>query len=149
IMILLESWSAPYQHAYGYDKQTTPFFDALRERSLTTLATTAGGHRTTEGIFSTMCSWQNPLGQTVAQSQLQNYPYHCLPAILAERQYHTAFFQGTLKNTSGTGAFAQLLGFRHSYGKEDVREHHYPQNSWGLQDPDLYRFTLEKLKAMP
>ncbi len=149
IMILLESWSGAYQQPYGYNKQTTPFFDALRQRSLTTVATTAGGHRTTEGIFATMCSWQNPLGQTVAQSQLQNYEYHCLPELLNKRDYHTAFFQGTLKNTSGTGAFAQLLGFRHSFGKEDVAEHRYPHNSWGLQDPDLYTFVLQQLKQMP
>lgn len=149
IMILLESWSGAYQQPYGYDKQTTPFFDGLRQRSLTTIATTAGGHRTTEGIFATMCSWQNPLGQTVAQSQLQNYEYRCLPELFNERNYYTAFFQGTLKNTSGTGAFAQLLGFRHSYGKEDVSEHKYPHNSWGLQDPDLYAFILQQLKQMP
>lgn len=149
IVLLLESWSAAYQQPYGYDRQTTPFFDELRGRSLTTLATTAGGHRTTEGIFATMCSWQNPLGQTVAQSQLQNYEYRCLPELFNEQGYHSAFFQGTLKNTSGTGAFAQLLGFRHSYGKEDVAEHRYPHNSWGLQDPDLYDFTLKKLKEMP
>lgn len=149
IMILLESWSGAYQEPYGYDKQTTPYFDGLREHSLTTLAMTAGGHRTTEGIFATMCSWQNPLGQTIAQSQLQNYPYRCLPGILNDQGYHTAFFQGTLKNTSGTGAFAQLLGFRHSYGKEDVSEHRHPHNSWGLQDPDLYRFVLQQLREIP
>jgi phosphoglycerol transferase MdoB-like AlkP superfamily enzyme len=85
----------------------------------------------------------------VAQSQLQNYEYRCLPELFNERGYHSAFFQGTLKNTSGTGAFAQLLGFRHSYGKEDVSESRYPHNSWGLQDPDLYDFTLKKLKEMP
>ncbi len=149
VMIMLESWSAAYMQSYGYDKPTTPFFDDLRLKSLTTLATMAGGHRTTEGIFSTMCSWQNPLGETVAQSQLQNYAYRCLPQILGERGYHTAFFQGTLKNTSGTGAFTQLLGFRHSYGKEDVDDYDYPHNSWGLQDPDLYRYVLKQIKQMP
>jgi hypothetical protein len=149
VMILLESWSGSYMQSYGYDKPTTPFFDDLRQKSLTTLATMAGGHRTTEGMFSTMCSWQNPLGQTVAQSQLQNYAYRCLPQILDERGYYTAFFQGTLKNTSGTGAFAQLLGFRHSYGREDVDDTQYPYNTWGLQDPDLYRYVLKQIKQMP
>lgn len=149
VMLLLESWSGTFMQPYGFDKQTTPFFDELRQRSLTTLATVAGGHRTTEGMFATLCSWQNPLGQTVAQSQLQNYSYRCLPQLLHERGYHTAFFQGTLKNTSGTGAFAQSLGFRHSYGKKDVANHRYPHNSWGLQDPDLYRFVIRQMKQMP
>ena len=149
VMVLLESWSGAYMASYGYDKQTTPFFDALRERSLTTLGMMAGGHRTTEGMFATLCSWQNPLGNTVAQTQLQNYDYDCLPELLGDQGYSTAFFQGTLENTSGTGAFARLLGFVDSYGKEDVQEHSYPHNSWGLQDPDLYRFVLKKLRQMP
>ncbi len=149
VILLLESWSGAFMQPYGYDRQTTPYFDELRQQSLTTLAMMAGGHRTTEGIFASMCSWQNPLGQTVAQSQLQNYSYYCLPEILHQNGYYTAFFQGTLKNTSGTGAFAQSLGFRYSYGKKDVPDHKYPHNSWGLQDPDLYRFVLQKLKKMP
>jgi phosphoglycerol transferase MdoB-like AlkP superfamily enzyme len=69
--------------------------------------------------------------------------------MLNQRGYYTAMFQGTLKNTSGTGAFSQSLGFRHSYGKKDVAEYQYPHNSWGLQDPDLYRFVVKKLKQMP
>ncbi len=149
VMILLESWSGAYMQSYGFDKPTTPFFDELRKKSLTTMATMAGGNRTTEGMFASLCSWQNPLGKTVAQSQLQNYAYRCLPQILAERDYHTAFFQGTLRNTSGTGAFAQSLGFKHSYGKNDVDEHQYPHNIWGLQDPDLYRYVLKQIKQMP
>jgi phosphoglycerol transferase MdoB-like AlkP superfamily enzyme len=149
VMLLLESWSGAYMASYGYDKQTTPFFDVLRERSFTTLGMVAGGHRTTEGMFATLCSWQNPLGNTVAQTQLQNYDYDCLPELLGNQGYSTAFFQGTLENTSGTGAFARLLGFVDSYGKEDVLEHRYPYNSWGLQDPDLYSFVLKKLHQMP
>ena len=149
VLLFLESWSSVYMKSYGYAKDTTPYFDALRRHSLTTDETLAGGHRTTEGLFATLCSWQNPLGETVAQSQLQNYDYHCLPKLLKERGYATAFFQGTLENTSGTGAFAQALGFELSYGKRDIKQRQYEENSWGVQDPDLYRFVLDTLDEMP
>ena len=148
IIVFLESWSGAYMAPYGYGKRTTPFFDQLLEISVTARAMLAGGHRTTEGMFATLCSWQNPLGKTVAQTQLQNYDYHCLPRILADRGYSSAFFQSTLKNTSGTGAFAQLLGYHESYGKKDFGITRYPTNSWGYHDPDLYEFSLAKMRGM-
>ncbi len=151
VIMFLESWSAAWMAPYGHDQVTTPFFDELRSQSLTTHGMLAGGHRTTEGMFATLCSAQNPLGQTVAQSQLQNYSYRCLPHILRDEGYSSAFFQGSRKNTSGTGAFAQLLGFSESYGWEDLRGRplRHPENSWGMHDPDIYDFALEKMRALP
>lgn len=151
VILFLESWSAAWMASYGHDQVTTPFFDELRAQSLTTHGMLAGGHRTTEGLFATLCSAQNPLGQTVAQSQLQNYSYRCLPHILRDEGYASAFFQGTRKNTSGTGAFAQLLGFTDSYGWEDLRGRplRHAENSWGMHDPDIYDFALEKMRTLP
>ncbi|NOR51967.1 MAG: sulfatase-like hydrolase/transferase [Gammaproteobacteria bacterium] len=145
IMVLLESWNASFMAPYGYDKVTTPFFDSLRDRGLTTQLMLAGGTRTTEGMFSSLCSMQNPLGRTVAQTQLQDFDYLCLPRQLREQGYYTAFFQGTSKNTSGTGAFAQMLGFSDSFGKRDIKSTRYPHNYWGVHDPDLYNFVLEQI----
>ena len=149
IFVLLESWSGAYMQSYGFDMPVTPNFDRLRQEGITSRAMMTGGHRTTEGMFATFCSLQNPLGQTVAQSQLQNYDYHCLPHIAHEHGYHTAFFQGTNANTSGTGAFAQLLGFSDSYGKADMPPPKLAENSWGRHDPDIYDFVLDKLHTMP
>ncbi len=149
VILFLESWSAAYMHSYGYDLETTPVFDRLRGEGLSARGLLAGGHRTTEGMFATLCSAQNPLGQTVAQSQLQNFGYRCLPHILREQGRSSAFFQSTLKNTSGTGAFAQLLGFEESYGIEEMPEPTLGLNSWGQHDPDLYAFALERMRDMP
>ena len=146
IFIFLESWPAMYMQSYGYDKKTTPFFDELRRKSLTTSEMLAGGHRTTEGMFSTLCSSQNPLGQTIARSQLQDFEYRCLPHMLRDAGYSTAFFQGSNRNTSGTGAFAQLLGFSESNGKADIEQRRYEENGWGVYDQDLYDYVYQALK---
>ncbi len=148
VFVLLESWAAQHMSAYGFDLPTTPVFEALRAKGLTTDSMFADGLRTTEGIFATFCSAQNPLGATVAQTQLQNYDYDCLPEILARRGYGSAFFQGTLENTSGTGAFAQLLGFEESYGKTEMPAPQMEPNSWGHHDPDIYRFARERMRKM-
>ena len=149
VFILMEGWPADFMSAYGYPSDTTPFFRQLKARSLAPLGAIAGGLRTTEGIYATFCSQQNPLGKSVARSSLQNNPYRCLPQILKEKGWHTAFFQGSHKETSGTGAFAQSLGFTESFAREDMVSPRYPFNAWGAQDPDVYDLLLERLDRMP
>lgn len=149
MIILLEGWAAAGMASYGHSRSTTPFFDRLRAEALTTDDMIAGGHRTTEGMFSTFCSNQNPLGNTIANSYLQDFYYDCLPEILRNRGWATAFFQGTHKETSGTGAFSQKLGFEQSFGKKDMPKGRFPHNHWGAQDPDLYDFVMTRLQKMP
>ena len=149
VYIFLEGWPAEIMASYGYDLETTPFFDSLLDKSFAPRGVIAGGTRTTEGLFVTFCSQQNPLGETVAQSSLQNFKYECLPHILKDKGWHTAFFQGTHEDTSGTGAFAQSLGIANSYAKEHMGEGRYEHNYWGAHDPDIYDFALDKMDAMP
>ncbi len=149
IFILMEGWSADFMSSYGYEFETTPFYSQIKAKSLAPLGVIAGGVRTTEGMFATFCSQQNPLGQTIAQSSLQNNHYDCLPSILKRQGWHTAFFQGTHKETSGTGAFAQSLGFTDSFGKKDMPAGRYPHNYWGAHDSDIYDFLLARLDQMP
>lgn len=148
VIFFLESWSAVNIKSYGFNKSDiapTPFYDKMLLHSIRPKAMIAGGHRTTEGLFASLCSYQNPLGKTVAKTQLQDFHYTSLIDILNNNGYQSAFFQGTSKETSGTGSFAQTLGFTDSYGKKDVQKRFYEENYWGVHDFDLYNFALEKL----
>ncbi|MEH6469982.1 MAG: LTA synthase family protein [Halopseudomonas sp.] len=144
VVVLLESWAAADMLSYAGNINATPFFDSLRQTSLTTRATYANGFRTVEGIFATLCSYPNPIGGSVAGTQLQNNRYRCLPQILQQQGWETHFIQGSGKGIIGT--FAQSIGFEHSHGKTD-----YPfdaqKNYWGYMDDSIYRFSLEKIKA--
>lgn len=147
IIVFLESWSAAHMASYFGSDAVTPHFDQFREAGISSWITLAGGSRTTEGLFATLCSAQNPLGGTIAQTQLQNYDYDCLPEFLGANGYISAFFQGSLANTSGTGAFAKTLGFQQSYGSREYEAHRFPENSWGYHDPDIYDAALTWMKA--
>ena len=149
VFVLMEGWPADQMSAYGYKEDTTPFFSSLKEKSLSPTGVISGGVRTTEGIYAIFCSQQNPLGETVAQSSLQNNQYECLPDILKQQGWHTAFFQGSHKETSGTGAFAQSLGFTDSHAKEDMPAGRFEHNFWGVHDPDIYDYVLDNLDEMP
>ena len=148
VFLFLESWNASNMQPYGFAQQTTPYFDAILKQSLRPKAAIAGGLRTTEGMFTTLASFQNPLGATVAKTQLQDKAYQTIVDLLTEQGYSSAFFQGTTKETSGTGAFAQKLGFQQSFGKQDVQERQFETNDWGVYDQDLYRFVLSTIENL-
>ena len=145
ILFFAESWSAKWLQPYGFDKETTPNFNAMYKEGLHVKYMVAQGHRTTEGIFATLTSFPNPLGKSVAKTRLQSYQYDSMIFLFNKAGYESIFFQGTSKDTSGTGSLAQSLGFHKSYGKRDVKQKKYPENYWGVQDDDLYDFVLTKL----
>jgi len=148
LVVLLEGWPATFSRSYAAPFDGTPEFDRIRDRSLTVEALLAGGRRTTEAVFSIFCSFQNPLGQSVATSRLQHGRYDALPQLLRDRGWKTLFFQGSNSFSGGTGPFAQALGFAKSYGKRDIPGFDaLPQNGWGVFDRDLYRFALKKIEA--
>lgn len=62
--VLLESWASVFMAPLDDGRPVTPRFDALAERSLYSKDLIAGGRRTTEGMFSLFCSYQNPPGIT-------------------------------------------------------------------------------------
>ena len=149
ILFFSESWSGMYFKSYGGKYNLVPRFEELLQRSVRPKGMLACGHRTNEGVFATLTSFQNPFSTPVAQSRLLHLPYRSLVNILHdEKGYSSAFFQGTHKECVGVGALAQRLGFQDSYGKYEVRERIYEQGDWGLQDKDLFNFALKKIEKM-
>lgn len=149
VAIFLESWPAQLIRSYGYDQDVTPRFDAIRARALTTRAMIAGGHRTTEGLFSALCSFQNAADQSVAVSQLLAFTYHCLPQRLRDAGWTTAFFQGMHRNAAGVGDLVQKLGFEFNYGKDDMAgPFRYMPNRWGVHDADLYDYVDQRRRQL-
>ena len=148
VFILLESWPAHYMKSYGGSENTTPFFDQLRTESLTTEEMLANGKRTTEGMFSVFCSYPVPNGRSVARTQVVSSTMPCLPRLLREKGWSSAFFQGSNEHTAGTGNFARALGFAESYGKADIRNKPQGENAWGVFDADLYTFATEHITRM-
>lgn len=145
VIVFLESWWGT--RTRQTNPELTPFFNSLRKKSLSTQLFLAGGHRTTEGIFSSLCSRINPLGRSVMYSEIESNNYECLIHLLEkEKQYDSAFFQGSDKDTSGTGALTMKVGFKNSYGKNEIPDlKEKKQNAWGVYDDDLYSFVLQKM----
>jgi phosphoglycerol transferase MdoB-like AlkP superfamily enzyme len=144
VFFFMESWSAKFLKPYGAKIDVTPNFTKFYNASLRPKVAIAGGHRTTEVMFATLASFQNPLGKSVAKTQLQDNHYNTIIKELNKKGYTSAFFQGTAKETSGTGSLANSLGFKYSYGKRDIKNRIYEMNYWGVHDFDLYNFIWQK-----
>ncbi len=144
ILFALEGWPSYYMNNVGNEHATTPEFNALAARGFTTDGLIAEGHRTSEGLFSMLCSYPNPLGEAIINNELISNHYECLPRILSNNGWETALFQGM--HTGEVGSMGQKLGLSKSYGKNDVGNLKYPENNWGIDDHDLFDFMLEKIK---
>lgn len=145
LVVLLESWNAYDMYSYAKQVDAAPYFDSLRENSLSPKRFYADAYRTVEGIFATFCSYPNPIGGGVAGTQLQAMQYQCLPQILKEQGWETRFVQGSGKGI--VGAFAQSIGFSESYGKTDY-DFEGTYNYWGYMDDDIYDFALDKISNL-
>lgn len=147
VVFFLESWSAAFFKDYGSEYDVAPKFSEILAQSIRPKAMIANGHRTVEGVFSTLTSFQNPLGKSVARTSLQSFKYKSLLDLLNKEGYSSAFFQGSNAGTAA-GSLAQNLGFHDSYGRHDIKERIYEENHWGVHDPDLYNFVVKKIEKM-
>lgn len=149
VILFLEGWSGTLLDMTENGKPVLPFFLKLRQESLRPELMVAGGHRTTEGIFATMCSLPNPFGKSIMFSEIENKDFTCLPQLLDKKGYSSAFFQGSDQNTSGVGLLTLKTGFQKSYGKNEIPHlEKYEQNAWGVYDHDLYKFAESKMDEM-
>jgi phosphoglycerol transferase MdoB-like AlkP superfamily enzyme len=143
MLIALESWPAWYMSGFGpYDESAAPNLEILQAEGLSVRGMLAGGHRTVEGLFAVLCSWPNPLGNSIVGNQLFANDYFCLPRLLKESGWATAIFQGM--NKGKTGQMVQMLGAENSFGKHDIQARQVQESGWGVHDTDLYNFVLAK-----
>ncbi|WP_415063765.1 LTA synthase family protein [Bdellovibrio sp.] len=150
VIVFVEGWPGVYVDKKVGETEVLPFFNSLRKRSLSTDLMLAGGHRTTEGLFATLCSLPNPPGKSIMFSEIENKDFTCFPQLLTKKGYSSAFFQGSDQFTSGVGLLALKTGFQESYGKREIPHWQtIEQNAWGVFDQDLYKFTIERMDHMP
>ncbi|WII71169.1 LTA synthase family protein [Bdellovibrio sp. 22V] len=149
VIVFLEGWMGSYVDKKVGDELVLPFFSTLRKESLHVDVMLAGGHRTSEGIFATLCSLPNPPGKSIMFSEIENKDFPCVPQFLTQKGYSSAFFQGSDQFTSGVGLLVLKTGFQESFGKREVPEwQEREQNTWGLYDQDLYKFTMARMDQM-
>lgn len=149
VMVFLEGWAGVLINEKQNDIEVLPFFNQLRKESMHPELMLAGGHRTTEGLFASLCSLPNPPGKSIMFTEIENKDFTCLPQLLTKKGYSSAFFQGSDQFTSGVGLLVLKTGFLESYGKREIPNwEKLNLNAWGVYDTDLYKFMLTKMDTM-
>lgn len=156
IVFILESFSAEhsaylspelYPDGGGY----TPFLDSLMRTGLTFRRGYANGHKSIEAlpaVLGSIPSFRTPfvlLPQSLGASRQ-------FPAILRDKGYATAFFNGSSRGSMGFGAYAASAGIERLYGREDyesVRGKGDFDGYWGIWDEPFLLFMGETLSGFP
>ena len=121
VVILLESWQKDYIDSLsGSNYGITPNFDNLVKNSLVFDKFYANGQRSIMGLMSVFLSFPYVAGLPYLGNGLENSGQTKLPLILKENGYDNVFVQGDKRESDNAIAFANYLGFKNSYGKEDI-----------------------------
>ena len=148
IFILLNSWSTRYLASYGFEKPSTPYFDQLHAQSLSAQTMLAGSERPEEHLFAVYCATQAPLGRKIADSQLHQYQFQCLPDLLRQNGYSTMFIQAGSRYSGDLSSIAHYVGFEQNRSLKDIERRQYKLNPSGVHDPDLYQFALRQMDML-
>lgn len=140
VVIFLESTRAAATTPYNKSLQTMPFMEALGKISLLAERAYAVVPHTHNAIAATMCGIEPPLDPqgTALLSKSGSMPGKCLPHMLNEQRYNTAFFMSQESWFENSPQIMENLGFKEFYSVEHMNTAGFERtNYFGYEDDIL------------
>jgi arylsulfatase A-like enzyme len=143
VLLVLEGVSGAYlKQAAGYSGigagLAMPELDRVAARGLVAPNFLTHGHQTIRGLYAMLCADYNKLGygafkseEYVALPEVTRPP--CLPQLMRERGYQTAFLQAADLRYMGKDRFMPAVGFDRVEGEESLN-YSYAESDWGPDD---------------
>ncbi|MDR1418013.1 MAG: LTA synthase family protein [Endomicrobium sp.] len=149
VVILLESWQKDYIDFFSGTKYgVTPNFDELAAQSIVFDKFYANGQRSIMGLMSVFLSVPYVKGMLYFGQGLENCGQTRLPALLEKNGYDNVFVQGDKRESDNAIAIANYLGFKESYGKQNIPIYHdYLKINKGY-DIEGLEFFMEKIQEL-
>ena len=147
VLIILESWSAKDMGCFGNDLDLTPSFDQLSRQGMFFTNFYASGIRTSEGVFTILCSFPNqPLQPIMHLPIIHQIHWRPISQILAEAGYQNVFIHGRELDFDGIYEFLRYIQFHTIIDRHDFPPSMTPANdSWpGYHDEDVMRRADEE-----
>lgn len=147
VMIILESWSAKDMGCLGGNTDFTPAFDRLAGQGLLFTNFYATGIRTSEGVFTILCSFPNqPLQPIMHLPVIHQIHWRSVSQILAEIGYRNVFIHGRELDFDGIHEFLHYIHFHTIIDRNDFPPSVIPaKDSWpGYHDEDVMRRADEE-----
>jgi len=146
-LIFLESTRAQSTTAYNEEIDTTPFLDKLSEESLMAERAHAVVPHTSKALLATICGVDPPLDTKKTESEPGIIPARCLPELLGEQGYESAFFQSATKTFERRPQLVDNFGYDFFRGVEGMDRTGYQRvNYFGYEDEVMLPSSREWLE---
>lgn len=147
VVVFLESTRARSTTAYNDEIDTTPFLDELSEESLMAEKARAVVPHTSKALLATLCGVAPPLDTKKTESEPDIIPARCLPELLGEQGYESAFFQSATKTFERRPQLVENFGYDFFRAIEGMdRTGYQPVNYFGYEDEVMLPSSREWLE---
>ncbi|HEV2093128.1 MAG TPA: sulfatase-like hydrolase/transferase [Rubrobacter sp.] len=147
VVVVLESTRAESTTAYNEDIDTTPFLDELSEESLMAERAHAVVPHTSKALLATICGVDPPLDTQKTESEPGIIPARCLPELLGEQGYESAFFQSATKTFERRPQLVENFGYDFFRAIEGMDRTGYQRvNYFGYEDEVMLKPSREWLE---
>lgn len=145
VLISIESLSAAYMKAYGYEESVTPFLDQLAQKSLFFTNLYATGNRTVRGLEALTLCIPPTTGESVIKREKENKNKFTTGSVFKSKGYSVKYLYG------GYSYFDNMKDFYGRNGYEIVdRDNFTPEeitfaNVWGVCDEDMAKKAISEM----
>ncbi|MFM2152177.1 MAG: hypothetical protein RL199_612 [Pseudomonadota bacterium] len=148
LFVMLEGMEASHLAAMGSSEGLTPELDRLAANGLVYRRFFANGAHTPRAMEASLCGLAPRLvGAPVSRAQ-PRMPLACLPGLLRDRGFETAFVHGGFEAFENRLEFLGRVGFRDTLFWDQFGKHHPTANGgWGGTDAQTYDRALQWLDA--
>ncbi len=147
VMIFLESTRARSTTPYNKDLETTPFLDELAEESLVSENAYAVVPHTSKALVAANCGIAPPLATKNTESEPDAIPARCLPDLLGQQDYRSAFFQSATEEFERRTQLVENFGYDDFFPLEDMEEEGFEEvNYFGREDNIMLEPSEQWLK---
>jgi arylsulfatase A-like enzyme len=135
VIIFLESTRAKSTTPYNKDLDTTPFLAELANESLVMERAYAVVPHTSKALVASLCGIPPLLDTAKTESKPGFIPSRCLPDLLKEHGYRTAFFQSATENFERRPQLVENIGYEDFFATEDMSKEGFQKtNYFGYED---------------
>lgn len=153
VMIVMESVRAESTSVYNPEMKTTPFLAELARNSLVADNAYAVLPHTSKSLTAAHCGIEPPLDTKMTESEPDALPAKCLPRLLKEQGYRTAFFQSAVGEFERRNDLLENFGYDNFFPVNVLPKAGYHRaNYFGYEDDimlDPSRKWVQKNSASP
>ncbi len=124
VLISIESLSAAYMKAYGYEESVTPFLDQLAQKSLFFTNLYATGNRTVRGLEALTLCIPPTAGESVIKREKENKNKFTTGSVFKSKGYSVKYLYG------GYSYFDNMKDFYGGNGYEIVDRDNFTTKIW-------------------